>query len=544
MVSAGAVVVLDRLIAQEIGARTREIVRQTDQAMQEETKRVTRAVERLAELEEFRQLAAAVDDPSALESAEALASARAGAADLDLFAVVAASGPHRAEIVSSAHLPDAAGDPAPRFLEELKTPAAGVAHELVEGNPPKTVPALMAVVSIARPDGRPALYLYGGSRLDGQELSSISRMAGATLVLSSPPLPPRRFAVHGSESSRPATRIVLDELPGAAQGKSRIDVVVHTPRLEAARTTFFTLSVILVGASLLVALVSGRLLSNRISGPILELSEAAREIGRGNLGVRIEPSSNDEVGALVEVFNDMTRELSDSRERLARAERIAAWREIARRVAHEIKNPLFPIQMSMETLKKSWDKKHPQLDEIVAESTKTVLEEVRSLNRIVTEFSEFARLPAPSREPASVVELLSHVAGLYKDAAPNGARVLFDRVQTEAKRLPLISIDKEQLGRALINLVKNALEAMEGRGGTVQLEARGHRDGVEIRVSDDGPGIPPEIREKLFTPYVTTKASGTGLGLAIVDRIVSEHEGSVDVQSAPGSTTFTLWLPS
>jgi nitrogen fixation/metabolism regulation signal transduction histidine kinase len=540
MVSAGAVIVLDRLIAQEIGARTREIVRLTEQVMTDETKRVKRSVERLAQLEEIRQLAAAVDDASAIEAAESLASARAGAADLDLFAIVAASGPYEGDIASSAHLPDSAGDPAPRFLQGLETPAVGVAHELVEGNPPQTVPALVAVVSVDRSDGRPALRLYGGSRLDGHQLSGLARMAGATLVLTSPPLPPKRFAVKDQAPARPSTTIELAELPGAARGATQIEVAVHTPRLEAARTTFFTLSVVLVAASLFVALISGGLLSNRITRPILELSEAAREVGRGNLDVRIAPRSNDEVGALVEVFNDMTRELRDSRERLQRAERIAAWREIARRVAHEIKNPLFPIQMSMETLKKSWDKKHPKLDEIVAESTKTVLEEVRALNRIVTEFSEFARLPAPERELSSVADLLSHVAGLYKDA-PNASRVVFDRQAADA--LPPIAIDKEQLGRALINLVKNALEALEPSGGTVHLDARAARGGIEIRVSDDGPGIPPEIRDKLFTPYVTTKASGTGLGLAIVDRIVSEHEGTVDVTSSSRGTVFTIWLP-
>jgi signal transduction histidine kinase len=537
MVSAGAVVVLDRLIAQEIEQRTREVVRQTEQVMTDETKRVKHAVERLAELDEIRGLAANVEDPSAIEEAEGLASARAGAAGLDVFAIVAAAGPHAGEIISSAHLPDSAGDPAPRHLATVKGSAAGVAHELVEGNPPKTVAALVAVTAIDR-EGGPAVLLYGGTRLDGQELSSIARMAGATLVLDSPPLAPQRFSTQKIAATQHGKRIELAEIPGAAGGKSGIDVVVHTPRLDAARTTFSRLAVILVGASLLVALVSGTLLSNRITGPILELSEAAREVGRGNLGVRIEPSSNDEVGALVEVFNDMTGELRDSRERLARAERIAAWREIARRVAHEIKNPLFPIQVSIETLKKSYDKKHEKLDEIVAESTKTVLEEVRALNRIVTEFSEFARLPAPAKQPSSAVELCAHVAGLYQD------RVVFDRAAIEARSLPAINVDKEQLSRALINLVKNALEAIEAKGGTVRLDARIERGSVEISVEDDGPGIPPEIREKLFTPYVTTKSSGTGLGLAIVDRIVSEHEGTVDVSSELGrGTTFRIWLP-
>ncbi len=512
MVSGAAVVVLDRLIAQEIAARTQEIVRQADRVMKDEGKRVRRAVEQLAELEEIRQLAASIEDPSAIERAEGLASGRAGAAGLDLFAIVAGAGPRQGEIVSSAHLPDAVGDPGPRFLAKITGAASGVAHELVEGNPPETVPAMIAVVPVER-DGRAALYLYGGSRLDGPQLSSIARMAGATLILTSPPLPPQIFPEH-SDPGRPGTPIALAEIPGAAEGKSRIDVVVHSPRLEAARTTFFTLSVVLVGASLLVALVSGRLLSSRITGPILELSDAAREVGRGNLGVRIEPSSNDEVGALGEVFNDMIVELQDSRERLARAERIAAWREIARRVAHEIKNPLFPIQVSIETLKKSYDKKHPKLDEIVAESTRTVLEEVRALNRIVTEFSEFARLPAPVREPSSVPELLAHVAGLYKDGGAGGARVAFDWAALEARRLPEI-LDRPRAGRPRADQPGeerargDGSDRRDGAAGGAG-RARRRRDQRDGRRSGDAGRGPGEAVHALFHHQGDRHRAGAG----------------------------------
>lgn len=531
LVSAGAVVVLDRLIAQEIGERTDEIVRQTERLIQDENRRVGRALERLAELEDVRQLAAAIDDAAIVENAAGLASARAGATGLDLFAIVAAGGPYEGAIVSSAHLPDAAGDPGPKFL--ATEVVSGVAHELIEGNPPRTVPAL---IGVRRLD---SLVLYGGTRLDGPRLSSIARIGNATLVLSSPPLEPRTFSSGKGprDLRKPGRTIELTELTGAAEGKSRIDVRVHTPRLQAARTTFLTLSIVLVGASLLFALLAGTLLSNRITQPIEELSNAAREVGRGNLDVRLAPRTQDEVGDLVEVFNDMTEELSESRERIARAERIAAWREIARRVAHEIKNPLFPIQMSMETLKKSYDKKHPKLDEIVEESTRTVLEEVRALNRIVTEFSEFARLPAPQRRPLPVRELLTHVHGLYKDA---GVEIDGDGIDA----LPPVSVDREQLQRALINLVKNAIEAIGEGPGSVRLSARARDEGIEISVSDTGPGIPRDVREKLFTPYFTTKSTGTGLGLAIVDRIVTEHEGRVDVDSEDTGTTFRIWIPA
>ena len=538
LVSAGAVVVLNRLISQEIKVRTQEIVGQVRQEVHEEGQRIQKSLLELSKIEDVRQLAAAVADVRSVEQAEGLASARAGAFKLELLGIVAAQGPYAKEIVSSAHLPDSIGDPGPAFLEEPD--GLGIGHIWVEGNPPKKVPALLSIQPILGPSGRPELLLYGGTRLDGARLGGLARMAGATMVLSSPPLTPQTFFPRGAESSGPKNQglsIPLKELPGAAEGKSQIRVVVHTPRLEAARTTFFRLAIILVVGSLLAALVWGTLLSNRITRPILALSAGARQVGQGNLEVQIDPSSNDEVGALVQVFNNMTQELRESRQRLARAERIAAWQEIARRVAHEIKNPLFPIRMSMETLKKSFQKKHPKLEEIVEESTKTVLEEVGALNRIVTEFSNFARLPAPRKEPARVAELLKHAHRLYRESGVQLKEAGLDDLGS-------VAVDRGQIHQALINLVKNGIEA----GPTVILSAelwpQDEQPGVRLSVADQGPGIPEEALDKLFTPYFTTKASGTGLGLAIVDRIVSEHGGTVDVESTPGTgSTFHIWLP-
>jgi nitrogen fixation/metabolism regulation signal transduction histidine kinase len=269
------------------------------------------------------------------------------------------------------------------------------------------------------------------------------------------------------------------------------------------------------------------------------------DVAGDNLDVYLEPRSEDEVGSLVRVFNHMTAELAESRDRLSRAERIAAWQQIARRVAHEIKNPLFPIQMSMETLKKSYDKQHPKLAEIIEESTRTVLEEVRSLNRIVTEFSDFARLPAPELEETDVSVLLDHVYGLYRG---DGSVLRYDKVAIAEKALGRVPADREQLGRALINLVKNAIEALpEDGAGTVTLDAyaetKRDKDGVVLAVADTGVGMPEEVRTKIFTPYFTTKSEGTGLGLAIVERIVSEHGGTIDVASSNAGTTFFVWLP-
>lgn len=553
----GAVVILDRLAAQEIDARSEETVREAQRILEEESARVSKAVERLARHEALRELAAAVDG-GRLERFEGLAASRAAGEGLELLGIVAARGPSEGQVIASAHLGGAVGDPGPAFLASVgPAEAVGLVHEYIEGNPPELVPALVAARLVESPKGRGALWIYGGVRLDGQRLRNVALAAGATLVLRSPGLKPRRFApASGPAQISGGRRIPLSPLAGGlvlteleeAAGTPRIEVAVHTGRLEDARRLFTWLAAALVLASLLLALLAGAYLSRRIAEPIRELSAAARRVGQGDLEVQLEPRSDDEVGSLVSVFNEMTRELAESRARLARAERLAAWREIARRVAHEIKNPLFPIRMTMETLRKSYRAQHPKLDEIVEESTKTILEEVQALNRIVTEFSDLARLPAPQKAEVSVAEVLKHVASLYgSDDELPGPRVVLSAAGLEA--LPPIAADRDQLGRALINLVKNAQEALEERGhGVVELSAhpsrRGERDGVVFAVRDDGPGMTEEVKAQLFTPYFTTKARGTGLGLAIVERIVGEHGGQVDVKTELGSgTTFELWLP-
>jgi nitrogen fixation/metabolism regulation signal transduction histidine kinase len=299
-------------------------------------------------------------------------------------------------------------------------------------------------------------------------------------------------------------------------------------------------------AAFALALAAGTWLSRRITEPILELSSAAVQVGAGKLDVEVPAGTDDEVGALIEVFNQMIKELADSRERLARAERVAAWREAARRIAHEIKNPLNPMQMAMETLRKAYKSKHAQLDEIVEESIKVVLDEVRAISRMVSSFSDFARLPRPKLEAIPPLELLQHAARLY-GTVPPGLSVVLDAAVIDARRLPRINADRDQVERALINLVKNAIEAMPN-GGKVVLDAaatkRGAGAGVSLIVTDNGPGMSAAVKEQLFVPYFTTKPEGTGLGLAIVERIVAEHDGAIDVETAPGSgTTFRLWIP-
>ena len=226
---------------------------------------------------------------------------------------------------------------------------------------------------------------------------------------------------------------------------------------------------------------------------------------------------------------------------LIRTQKVAAWREVARRLAHEIKNPLTPIQLSAERLRRHFTDAPSGARALVDECTATIVGEVESLKGLVDEFSQFARMPTPRAVPSDLHELIVQTLALYEG--------LFTAVIIEhqfAPDVPLVRLDGEQIRRVIINLVDNAIEAMERKGRIVvetQCDVANHL--VRIMVADDGPGIPPAEREKLFLPYYSTKRRGSGLGLAIVRRIIAEHGGNIEAaDNTPHGTRFTIELPS
>jgi two-component system nitrogen regulation sensor histidine kinase NtrY len=225
---------------------------------------------------------------------------------------------------------------------------------------------------------------------------------------------------------------------------------------------------------------------------------------------------------------------------LIRAQKVAAWREVARRLAHEIKNPLTPIQLSAERLGRHFAGAAPQVKALVDECTSTIVGEVESLKGLVDEFSQFARMPSPRTVPTDLAQLITDTIALYNGIFAN---VRID--QQFAAGVPLVRLDPEQVRRVIINLIDNAIEAMERRGQIlVETQLDAANNVVRVIVADDGPGIPASEREKLFLPYYSTKRRGSGLGLAIVRRIIAEHGGSIDVgDNTPRGTRFTIELP-
>jgi nitrogen fixation/metabolism regulation signal transduction histidine kinase len=249
-----------------------------------------------------------------------------------------------------------------------------------------------------------------------------------------------------------------------------------------------------------------------------------------------------EIRAFAESFNRAIADLTALRKRLAATERIAARREIARRVAHEIKNPLAPIRAAVETLRRLRARQDPAFDEYFDEATRTVLEEVQRITHIVGEFTEFARLPAPNPAPFDAVEAVHAVAKLH---ASNGTKVVFT-----SERCPPLNADREQLVQLVTNLIQNGQYAAEsrpqpGRSPQVTVDVRPtSSDKLRIVVSDNGPGLAPEMRARLFEPYATNKPGGTGLGLAIAQRIAVEHGGEISYGESPGGgASFSVELP-
>ena len=245
------------------------------------------------------------------------------------------------------------------------------------------------------------------------------------------------------------------------------------------------------------------------------------------------PGQGDAPQGRVLVFDDVTP--------LIRSQKVAAWREVARRLAHEIKNPLTPIQLSAERLRRHFGAAPPATLAFVDECTSTIVAEVESLKGLVDEFSQFARMPAPKAVPTALHPLLDDTLTLYDGLF---AEVRFER--RYAADLPLVRVDPEQIRRVVINLVDNAVEAMERRGRITVETGRVPSDNlVRVVIADDGPGIPAADRDKLFLPYFSTKRRGSGLGLAIVRRIIAEHGGAIDVSdNHPHGTRFTIELPA
>lgn len=532
-------VLISRSFERTTEARLRGALRA---ALDEVDKRRLRAREQVA-------LVATMDLPGAQESEETvprLASTLASRRNLAALEIIDREG----RVVSSHHWPAGFGLPDqdgvfpgdPPFRIEKVASGYGAADRLA---------------LTASHEGRllgSAVSVRGGSFVDQELVQNLTSLLGVEAAIRD-----RRHDLWVLPSGSLLGSAPLDFPPGASgdlhlQGASyrwaaaplhpELWLIVATPRtaLDAVRGSVGMIGLVVSGLALVAALGAALVLSGHVARPVHELAASARRLASGDWENRVAVSTPGEIGDLARAFDAMAEELRASRERLLQAERVAAWREMARRLAHELKNPLFPIQLSIETLRRvleqATDKTNEDFQALFLESSDTILEELGSLRKIIDEFSEFARTPQPRLAPTSVNSVVQRAMDLYR---PRMTGIVIEA--SLAQELPLVSADSDLLGRALGNLLSNAIDAMP-TGGTLSVRTAQATDAVTVEVGDTGPGLDEEQRTRLFTPYFTTKRGGTGLGLSIVQGIVSDHRGRVQVVSEPGQgTRFTLILP-
>ena len=299
-----------------------------------------------------------------------------------------------------------------------------------------------------------------------------------------------------------------------------------------------------LGAGIILAIIFSSWAAARVTRPVEQLADAAREVAGGNWSAQAPIASSDELGELAASFNQMTHELLDQKERLVQTERVAAWRELARRLAHELKNPLFPLQLTVENLLRARQQSPEQFEEIFKESSATLLAEIANLKAIIGRFSEFSKMPHPQWQKLDLNEIVRNVGRLFQAQLHAPERTVIECKLELSNELFPIAGDPDLLHRALSNLVLNAMDAMP-QGGTLTLHTSRQGGNVRIEVSDTGTGLTLEECERLFTPYYTSKAHGTGLGLAIVQSVINDHRGRISVRSEPGQgTTFVIELPN
>ena len=473
-------------------------------------------------------------------------------------------------ILSSAQWPAKFGYKESTFSTGVTTEAVLRQQETPEG-------MALGMCALSRVSGGDIpIYVLGGQRLDKDFLASLQLPAGMRVLFYqnlengfSPQLlldpsgrlqDPQKLAplIGQARTQRQETTAIVhwsadeveDEavhaIPLSGDNNQVLGVLLagtsRRPYVELLRH-FRSAALLAAGTGLVLATLFSSWAAARVTRPVVRLAEAASQVAAGNWYAQAEVSSSDELGGLADSFNRMTRDLLEQRERLVQTERVAAWRELARRLAHELKNPLFPLQLTVENLLQARQQSPEQFEEIFQESSATLLAEIANLKAVIGRFSDFARMPPPQLRAVNLNDLARNVVRLFQAQFRTPDRGAIECKLELNEGLGLVEADPELLHRALSNLVLNAMDAMP-EGGILTVATRKEAERVILSVSDTGVGLTAEECERLFTPYYTSKTHGTGLGLAIVQSVVSDHQGRVSVTSKPGGgTAFVIELP-
>lgn len=551
------------LLAQSITRRTFEreesqraaaLAQQFRKEFQRRGQEIVRAVNAIAASNDAADIAISSDPARYYDTASAMAASHG----LDLLELISSDG----TIVSSAEWPARFNYREDWITAPVDWKQRGAflrREELEQG----TVLALVAVGVASAGDRH--LYVTGGERLDREFLASMVLPAGMRAMLyrnlSNEFAPAELIDVNGPVGDAAALRPLIEQ---ARRGSRELTATAGTESIRAmplpddtgrvpgvlliasSREQALQLESSLLWTGIVVAatgIVIGIALSwwatARVTRPVRRLAESAARVAKGDLSTTVDIPGGDEIARLAAAFNRMTGELTAQRERLVQAERVAAWRELARRLAHELKNPLFPLQITVENMQRARDRYPEQFDEVFREGTATLLAELAQLKQIIARFSDFARMPTPEMQPTDLNALAAETVRFFE---PQLAQARVSAALKLDPALRAVPADPEQIRRALRNLVLNAIDAM-GEGGTLTVRTVAIDRGARLEIADTGGGLTPEECERLFTPYYTTKTHGTGLGLAIVQSVISDHHGHVSVQSEKGKgSTFRIEL--
>jgi len=293
------------------------------------------------------------------------------------------------------------------------------------------------------------------------------------------------------------------------------------------KNSFLFTFIFVYSIGLIISLFVSFWFSKKITHPVDELKKAASEIGQGNFKYRVEIKGNDELANLGNSFNNMAKELSENQRKIIELEKMSTWQQLARRLAHEIKNPLTPIQLMSQQIRDSYSGEDNHYRNTLLESCQIIEQEVESLKVLVQEFSDFARLPKINPVSNNLSELIRSVSKLYQSA----------EIETKLPENDIsIDFDYDYIKRVLINLVDNALAANTSND-PIKIDLQQSENYIELIVKDKGTGISYENLQRIFEPYYSTKKSGVGLGLSIVKKIIEEHSGKIEVESVPGKGT-------
>lgn len=387
----------------------------------------------------------------------------------------------------------------------------------------------------------------GGVIIDESYLENLKGLTGAELILvrdnviEGSTIPGKANEIRLRIKSKDIYTTVLGGIPYnfgsfplvdfAGEKIANLLIGVSTYDLKTAFNNVSLIFILFAGGGFVLAFALAWGLAHKVSKPITELASVASRMATGDFEVAVKTSRSDEIGQLITSFNSMAADLKEYHQKLIDSERMAAFTQMAQKIAHEIKNPLTPIQVSIQDLKRSFNNNNKDFPEILEKSCNTVLEEVSTLLKIVREFSEFARFPKPQFDREDLNDLVGSFASLYS-ADKQANRLL---IHLSDQKLP-VDIDRDQIKRAVHNILKNAFEAA-GQTGRVQLKAYEENDLAVIQITDNGPGFSEQAKKNLFSPYFTTKPGGGGLGLVIVKKIITEHDGIIQIDDNPGGGT-------